>query len=95
MGLHMSSKVRYIRILCTCPFTIDNLYLVVTLSLFCFPGCINDVANIKTFVKERGFEDSNIRVMTDDQLDTTKIPTRQNMIEGLKWLVSDAQPGDS
>ncbi|CAG8452978.1 4540_t:CDS:2 [Paraglomus brasilianum] len=58
-------------------------------------GCINDVANIKAFLKQHGYEESNIRVLTDDQLDTTKIPTRQNMIEGLKWLVSDAQPGDS
>ncbi|CAG8485481.1 8141_t:CDS:2 [Paraglomus occultum] len=56
-------------------------------------GCINDVANIKAFLLQHDYEESSIRVLTDDQLDTTKIPTRANMIEGLKWLVRDAQPG--
>jgi hypothetical protein len=65
------------------------------LEILFFSGCINDVANIKEFVQEHGFHASNIRVLTDDQLDTTKLPTRNNMLEGFKWLVDGAQPGDS
>ncbi|KAG2022354.1 hypothetical protein CC2G_000112 [Coprinopsis cinerea AmutBmut pab1-1] len=58
-------------------------------------GCINDAVNLKNFLLERGFEEENIRVLTDDQEDDDSRPTKANIIENLKWLVEDPQPDDS
>ncbi|KAI8356035.1 peptidase C14 [Mortierella sp. GBAus27b] len=59
-------------------------------------GCINDVKNIKKFVIERyGFKEQDTITLTDDQRDTTRIPTRANMIAAMQWLVRDARPNDS
>ncbi|RIB09557.1 caspase domain-containing protein [Gigaspora rosea] len=59
-------------------------------------GCINDVANLKKFLIEvYGFQESNMVILTDDQKDPTRIPTKTNILAAMKWLVQDAQPGDS
>ena len=60
-------------------------------------GCINDVNNIKNLIKSRGFiEDSvHMRILTDDHRNGSLHPTRRNIIEGMHWLVSGAQPNDS
>ncbi|ORY05241.1 metacaspase [Basidiobolus meristosporus CBS 931.73] len=59
-------------------------------------GCINDVKNIMNFVTNNfGFNPQNCLVLTDDQQDPSKIPTRNNILLGMKWLVEGAQPGDS
>eukprot|EP00092_Neocalanus_flemingeri_P034419 GFUD01037428.1.p1 GENE.GFUD01037428.1~~GFUD01037428.1.p1 ORF type:complete len:672 (-),score=115.80 GFUD01037428.1:757-2772(-) len=60
-------------------------------------GCINDVNNIKSLVQSRGFSDdpSHMVILTDDQRDPRFQPTRENIIEGMLWLVSEAQPNDS
>ena len=34
-------------------------------------------------------------MMTDDQADPTRIPTRANMLQGFRWLTMDMRPGDS
>jgi hypothetical protein len=60
-------------------------------------GCINDVTNIKEFVvKNFNFptDSDHMRTLTDDGKGDGK-PTRQNMIDAMKWLVSNAQSGDS
>jgi len=60
-------------------------------------GCINDVNNIKSLLRSRGFgEDYNhMRVLTDDNRGGSSYPTRSNIIEGMHWLVQGAQPNDS
>ncbi|ORX92922.1 metacaspase [Basidiobolus meristosporus CBS 931.73] len=59
-------------------------------------GCINDVHNVKNFVFSRyGFSEQNSVILTDDQQDPSKIPTRDNIIRGLRWLVEGASMGDS
>ncbi|CAG8651204.1 25408_t:CDS:2 [Dentiscutata erythropus] len=63
-------------------------------------GCLNDVANIKAFLVDLyGFPEDkdHMLILTDDprQKDPTKIPTKANILNGMKWLVKDAQPGDS
>eukprot|EP01111_Echinosteliopsis_oligospora_P007249 TRINITY_DN21_c0_g3_i1.p1 TRINITY_DN21_c0_g3~~TRINITY_DN21_c0_g3_i1.p1 ORF type:complete len:372 (-),score=111.77 TRINITY_DN21_c0_g3_i1:62-1177(-) len=59
-------------------------------------GCINDAVFIKYLLMSKfNFNDSNTLVLTDDQSDPLKRPTRQNIIQGMKWLVQGAQPGDS
>ncbi|CAJ0837868.1 12340_t:CDS:2 [Entrophospora sp. SA101] len=63
---------------------------------YALKGCINDVQNIKKFIiNTYGFSESNMLIMTDDQLDPSKIPTRENLLNAMKWLVSGAQKDDS
>jgi len=60
-------------------------------------GCINDVRNMKNFLLSFGYTDSpaTMMVLTDDQSDSRRLPTRENMLNGMRWLVAGAQPGDS
>jgi hypothetical protein len=56
-------------------------------------GPINDVQNMVQFLSQKGYQ--NMWVLTDDQTDPNRQPTRQNMIQGMQWLVQGARPGDS
>jgi len=57
-------------------------------------GCINDVKNVsELFCRRFGFQ--NCLYLTDEQTDPNKKPTYNNIIEGMKWLVSGAKSGDS
>jgi len=61
-------------------------------------GCINDANNMKHFLTTKfGFSDApgKMIVLTDDQKEKLKRPTRKNMINAMKWLVNDCKPGDS
>jgi len=59
------------------------------------PG-INDVKNVYQFLTiGAGFNPANIRVLTDDQTDPSKMPNRANIEAGMKWLAEGAAPGDS
>lgn len=59
-------------------------------------GCINDVRNVSTFLNERyNYKWEDMVILTDDQRDPRKIPTKANMIKAMQWLVKDAQPNDS
>ncbi|KAF9102101.1 Ca(2+)-dependent cysteine protease [Mortierella sp. GBA35] len=58
-------------------------------------GCVNDTAIMKNFLQDRGFEDDNIRILTDDQVGTRLMPTRENILHNLKWLIRDAKKNDS
>ena len=58
-------------------------------------GCINDVKNVKNLLcKNWGFTNEECRILTDDSKDNQKRPTRQNMIDGMKWLCQNAKAGD-
>eukprot|EP00746_Dinoflagellata_sp_MGD_P132021 gnl/MRDRNA2_/MRDRNA2_65756_c0_seq1.p1 gnl/MRDRNA2_/MRDRNA2_65756_c0~~gnl/MRDRNA2_/MRDRNA2_65756_c0_seq1.p1 ORF type:complete len:349 (-),score=55.10 gnl/MRDRNA2_/MRDRNA2_65756_c0_seq1:22-1068(-) len=57
-------------------------------------GCINDVHMMaEMLITCYGFDPQCIRTLTDDNLKS--IPTRQNITEGLRWLVQGVQPGDA
>ncbi|QPG73014.1 hypothetical protein FOA43_000318 [Brettanomyces nanus] len=58
-------------------------------------GCINDANNMRRFLLTNGYPSENIVMLTDDQKDFMSIPTRQNIIRAMQWLVKDARPGDS
>ncbi|KAI7818186.1 peptidase C14 [Gamsiella multidivaricata] len=58
-------------------------------------GCINDTAVMKKFLNTVGFQDEHIRVLTDDQVGTEWMPTKENIIRNLKWLIRDAKKNDS
>jgi hypothetical protein len=60
-------------------------------------GCINDVENAQDYLKEYGFDsidDINTRILTEDQEEDERQPTRANILKGLVWLVEDAKAGD-
>lgn len=59
-------------------------------------GCINDAHNIFNFLTTKyGYASEDIVILTDDQTDLVRVPTRANMIRAMQWLVKDAQPDDS
>ena len=57
-------------------------------------GCINDALNISQFLQDSGFSRSDIRLLTDDN-QNDGLPTHDNLIAGMKWLVEGASAGDS
>merc|ERR1711988_1369240 len=59
-------------------------------------GCINDVKKIYNFIVQKyNFPSQSIRILTDDQRNPAGLPTRRNIIDGIRWLVMGAAPGDS
>ena len=38
---------------------------------------------------------SQFKILTDDSIDLTLKPTRKNIIEAIKWLVTDLKNGES
>ncbi|KAM5530406.1 hypothetical protein V8D89_015917 [Ganoderma adspersum] len=59
-------------------------------------GCINDARNVQSFLKELwGYRDDDIVMLTDDTQNPRQIPTRDNIIQAMQWLVRNAQPNDS
>ena len=56
-------------------------------------GCINDIINIKTFLQTNcNYSPNNIRILTDN---TQLLPTRQNIISSIDWLLSNTKKGDT
>ncbi|GAB7331744.1 hypothetical protein MBLNU13_g03715t2 [Cladosporium sp. NU13] len=59
-------------------------------------GCINDVKNLSTYLKENhGYAREDMVCLTDDQQNPMSQPTKANMIRAMHWLVKDARPNDS
>lgn len=59
-------------------------------------GCINDVKNMSNFIVNRyGYKWEDIVILTDDQREMARVPTRENIIRAMQWLVKDARPNDS
>ncbi|KAG1047992.1 hypothetical protein G6F43_009590 [Rhizopus delemar] len=59
-------------------------------------GCIHDVHNLKEFlIKFYHFKAEDMVILTDDQSDSQFIPTKENILAAMRWLVNDAQENDS
>ncbi|KAJ7602831.1 caspase domain-containing protein [Roridomyces roridus] len=59
-------------------------------------GCINDAKNFFAFlVRRAGYRPEDIVVLTDDSPNPRGRPTRQNIIDAMRWLVTDARPNDA
>lgn len=59
-------------------------------------GCINDANNIKRFlVQSYGYKEEDIVMLTDDARDPRSIPTKDNIMRAMQWLVQGAQQNDS
>ncbi|XP_042509804.1 metacaspase-1-like isoform X2 [Macadamia integrifolia] len=59
-------------------------------------GCINDAKCMRhLLVNKFSFPESSIIMLTEDETDPYRIPTKQNLRMALYWLVQGCQPGDS
>ena len=63
-------------------------------------GCINDAANCRKFlIEDWGFsgDPADMVVMTDapENQGTSFYPTMENMLNAIRWLVSENEAGDS
>lgn len=58
-------------------------------------GCVNDCNNVQEFLLQNGFSKDNIVLLNDQQTNKRSIPTRDNILDGVKWLVKDARANDS
>jgi hypothetical protein len=59
-------------------------------------GCLNDANCMKYLLTTRfHFPDSSILMLTEEQMDPCRKPTKYNIMHALEWLVQGCQPGDS
>lgn len=58
-------------------------------------GCINDVQNVRNFLLQHGYQQDDMVILTDDQQNPRSIPTRDNILRAMRWLVEGAQTNDS
>lgn len=57
-------------------------------------GCINDVHSMAAWLKTRGYDQSNIKIIVDDGT-TLLRPSRPTIIRELQQIVAESQPGDT
>ncbi|KAF4591056.1 Ca(2+)-dependent cysteine protease [Pleurotus pulmonarius] len=53
------------------------------------------LVDLLDFPAQFGYQENDIVVLTDDATNPRQLPTRDNMIRAMGWLVRDAQPNDS
>lgn len=59
-------------------------------------GCINDVKNMSAYLNQHfGYRREDMVTLTDDAEHPMSLPTKQNIIRAMGWLVKDAKPNDS
>ncbi|KAJ7227224.1 peptidase C14, caspase domain-containing protein [Mycena pura] len=59
-------------------------------------GCINDARNIQQFLCAKfGYRQDDIVMLTDDSNNPRTMPTRDNILTAMQWLVRGAAPNDS
>ncbi|XP_028067827.1 metacaspase-1-like isoform X1 [Camellia sinensis] len=59
-------------------------------------GCINDAKCMKfLLINKFQFPEASVLMLTEEETDPYRIPTKQNMRMALYWLVQGCQPGDS
>ncbi|CAA6658830.1 unnamed protein product [Spirodela intermedia] len=59
-------------------------------------GSVNDVNCMKFLLQRRfGFPEPSILVLTDGEGNPRRTPTRENILEAMRWLVSGCRRGDS
>ncbi|PPQ81149.1 hypothetical protein CVT25_015201 [Psilocybe cyanescens] len=59
-------------------------------------GCVNDAKNVRNFlIQQGGYKATDIVLLTDDARDARSLPTRDNIIDAMRWLVRHAKINDS
>ncbi|KAK9816446.1 hypothetical protein WJX72_000401 [[Myrmecia] bisecta] len=75
--------------------------LLIALNYSAFPdgqlqGCVRDIVCLQErLVKQLGFEPSNILMLHDEQTDPELEPTKEAILRGMDWLVTDCPPDSS
>ncbi|KAJ4783911.1 Metacaspase-1 [Rhynchospora pubera] len=65
-------------------------------SQFELKGCLNDAKCMKYLLMNRfGFPEQSILMLTEEEADPSRRPTKKNIRMALHWLVLDCQAGDS
>ncbi|TYH85177.1 hypothetical protein ES332_D02G247000v1 [Gossypium tomentosum] len=85
-----SMKIRSSKRAVLCGITYNNL------KQYRLKGTINDVRNMRDLlINNFGYPGHFIRVLTEEESDPRFIPTRKNIEDSLRWLVSGSRQGDS
>ncbi|KAF8806293.1 hypothetical protein BYT27DRAFT_7191621 [Phlegmacium glaucopus] len=59
-------------------------------------GCINDANNMQNFLCSKfGYKKEDIVMLTDNSTNPRMMPTRENILHAMQWLVRGASPNDS
>ncbi|KAF8044165.1 hypothetical protein BT93_A2213 [Corymbia citriodora subsp. variegata] len=59
-------------------------------------GTVNDVKHMKELlIRTFGFMEENILVLTEEEKNEHRRPTRKNILEAFQWLIRDCKAGDS
>lgn len=59
-------------------------------------GCINDANGVrKALLKQFNYPEDNVMILWDTSPHACNLPTRENIITAMRWLVKDARPHDS
>ncbi|XP_030539125.1 metacaspase-1-like isoform X2 [Rhodamnia argentea] len=59
-------------------------------------GTVNDVKHMKELLlRTFGFLEENILVLTEEEKDEHRRPTRKNILDAFQWLIRDCRPGYS
>lgn len=58
-------------------------------------GCINDSRAMQKFLLQNNYNEGDMVILNDDSRNPVSMPTRNNIIRAMEWLVKDAQAGDS
>ncbi|XP_050210266.1 metacaspase-1-like [Mercurialis annua] len=59
-------------------------------------GTINDVKKMKRWlIRNFDFQEDNILILAEDEVEADLIPTKKNIETSMKWLMEDCRAGDS
>ncbi|KAJ3519020.1 hypothetical protein NM688_g9362 [Phlebia brevispora] len=59
-------------------------------------GCVNDAKNVRKYlIRHHNYKSHDVVMLTDDATDPRLLPTRQNILNAMHWLVHNAHPHDS
>ncbi|XP_030459182.1 metacaspase-1-like [Syzygium oleosum] len=59
-------------------------------------GSVNDVRCMHYFLVEKmGFQNDSILILSEEETDPLRIPTKHNILMAMRWLVHDCHSGDS
>lgn len=56
---------------------------------------INNVRSMHQLLVKLGFPNASIRILTEEESDPTRTPTRRNILMALEWLTKGCRSGDS
>nr|XP_043626951.1 metacaspase-3-like [Erigeron canadensis] len=59
------------------------------------PASINNVRSMHQFLVKLGFQNASIRILTEEESDPARTPTRRNILTAMGWLTKGCQSGDS